>query len=231
MCDGAPDATLASLGEREKWRSASVIKPLLFWAAAGDYTPYEWIALAEPAVVVSANDPTRELWHVVGGGELVERINRRCSTRMEIDPTRQTFGGVLLDCGDLAKGYMAMAMASRNSAAPARLIEWMRMTEQDLGVTDAVAEALGVGPERVAIKAGWFCDEDHETLRTHLVAMDVSDEHVRGAAVMTRVPYEDAASYLDAYEAGTEVLSIHERLVSGAIRDTLVSAIGALGDA
>jgi hypothetical protein len=208
---GRPDRAL---------RCASVLKPLLFWAAAGlpplRDDPESWAVLAKPAVTVSANDPTVAIWQEPGPDALLDRLGALGGTRWGTDPAATpTFGKVMVRAAEVARGYAALAVAARSADPVAeQLLGWMRDVpeEQTFGARAEAAAALGVDPATVATKCGWFGDDDETVLRTHAVTVCLlPGGSVRGTAVLTAVPFDAAARavYAAAYQDGPEVLPMH----------------------
>ncbi len=201
-------------------RCASLLKPLYFWAAAtlpGLSDDREtWARLAEPAVTVSANDPTVSLWNSCGPDALLDGIARLTGQRWSSDPTAdRTFGRVMVCADGVARAYAALAVAARaDNAVAGRLLAWMRRVpdRQTFGARVAAVERLAAAPPDVAVKAGWFVDADETALRTHAVTVTVApDGTVHGTAVLTAIPVSAAvrAGYAATYVHGEEVLPIH----------------------
>jgi hypothetical protein len=197
-----------------------VLKPLYFWAAAElpgpGRDPDQWASLAEPAVRLSANDPTVAIWDGCGPDALLDRIEILTGVGWRSDPTgRRSFGRVLVRAEEVARAYAALAAAARTDFAVAgRLLGWMREVSaaQTLGARAAAAAALDVAPADVGVKCGWFSDEDESVLRTHAVTVTrLGDGQVRGTAVLTALPFgaPERSSYRQLYVEGPEVLPVH----------------------
>jgi hypothetical protein len=220
-------------------RCASVLKPLLFWVAANSAVfagdRQRWRRLAEPAVTVSDNAATIELWDACGGDWLLAGIADATGVRWPLERGgRRSFGRVLVRADELALAYAAMARASGSGdEAAGLLLAWMRQVpdQQGFGVRQAAADALRVPAGSVGVKAGWFCDSDEQALRTHAVAVIARPEHgdVLVTAVVTAVEPDqaDRARYEQLYNEGAEVLPLHQRYAGSAI----CSATAALLDA
>jgi hypothetical protein len=94
---------------------ASVLKPLVFWAAA-QCRPYDndsagWAALAEPAVVMSDNDATVAAWTSVGGERMLDTLAGLTGVRWPLEPGgSRSFGRVLIRADEVAQSYAALAM-------------------------------------------------------------------------------------------------------------------------
>jgi hypothetical protein len=211
-------------------RCASVLKPLYFWAAAQlpgpGRDPQQWAALAEPAVRLSANDPTVRIWEGCGADALLDTIAGLTGVRWTSDPTgRRTFGRVLVQAEEVARAYAALAAAAATDADVAeRLLGWMREVppEQTLGARTAAAGVLGVSPGDVGVKCGWFTDEDETVLRTHAVTVTrLAGGQVRGTAVLTALPLGAAerTAYRTLYVEGPEVLPVHHDRATASIAE------------
>lgn len=243
---GEDRVLVASGASAPPLRCASVLKPLLFWAAAGlpplDRDPGRWVELARPAVTVSANDPTATIWHECGMDALLDRLAGLGGTRWETDPSATpSFGKVMVQADEVAAAYGRLALACRHGDEISdRLLGWMRAVpdRQTFGARDAAVDALGVHPSAVAVKTGWFCDDDEVLLRTHAVTVStLPDGTVRGTAVLTGLPVGEAdrVAYTGRYQQGEEVLSVHQRLagelIASTTRAVLLGAEGTVGDA
>jgi hypothetical protein len=226
----------AAPGETGRLRCASLLKPLLFWAGAGAgvFADHDaWAAAASAAVVRSANDPTVGLWDACGADRLLALLAERTRRSWAVEPGgSRGFGRILITATDAAAGYAALALAARNGRAGTapQLLEWMRSVpeRQAFGARRAAAEQLGVPAAAVAVKCGWFCDEDETRLRTHAVTLtDTPGGDTRGSVVLTAIdaPAAVRAAYAQAYVHGDEVLHHHWELaadtVAAATRDAL----------
>ena len=219
------------VGADDAVRCASVLKPPYFWAASwlpqfsGDQEA--WARLAEPAVTVSANEPTESIWDSCGPDLLLDGIARLTGVAWQSDPTApRSFGRVLVTAGGVARAYAALAVAARaDDAIAGRLLGWMREVpeRQTFGARTAAAERLAVGPAAVAVKTGWFIDADETALRTHAVTITVSAVGtVHGTAVLTALPVSEAVriGHAATYVEGDEVLPIHWEHAAETIRRT-----------
>ncbi len=201
-------------------RCASVLKPLYFWGASilpgFRDDPVGWAALAEPAVTVSANDPTVAIWQSCGADALLDAVARLTGVHWQSDPdAERSFGRVLVRADEVARAYAALvAWAWHQDLAAKRLLGWMRSVpeRQTFGARKAAAHALGVTEADVAVKTGWYIDADETSLRTHAVTVALTAEHTAcGSAVLTALPISEAlrAEYATTYVQGEEVLPIH----------------------
>jgi hypothetical protein len=212
-------------GGAERLRCASVLKPLVFWAAAG-LAPYAgapaaWQRLAHEGVAVSANAPTAEVWRACGAEKLLDALTRLTAVALPLqDGGTRSFGRVLVTADDVARCYACLAAAGDGAAGLVR--GWMRDVpeRQTFGVRPPVARALGAGAEQVAVKAGWFCDADEERIRTHVVTLTPTAAGVVGTVVLTALPASAAVrrAYAAAYRFGDEVLGVHEEHAGPTVR-------------
>ena len=228
---GREGQRLVDDGSSERLRCASVLKPLVFWAARRlaplERDPGRWQRLAAAAVTISANGPTDEVWEACGPREILGALEELSGVRFGLEPGgRHPFGRVLVTSGEVARAYAALA-ASREPEA-LQLLGWMLEVPgaQTFGVRPVVAGVLGVPPEAVAVKAGWFCDEDEERIRTHLVTVTRTSAGVIGTVALTAVPFESSQrrDYTAADRAGSEVIDWHERAAGETLRQATEDA-------
>lgn len=201
-------------------RAASMAKPLLFWAAASvepfanDQTT--WEALARPAVTVSDNGATAELWSRAGEGPLLASIERLTGVtwRTDADGEHEALR-LLVTAEEVASVYSAFTR-DRGEAAR-QLRTWMREVpeEQTFGLRDVAAATLGIPPTAVGVKCGWFGGE-----RAHAAVVADVDDAVLGVVVTTTRPPDAATRRACARAAGstTELVAIHEELAGSSIR-------------
>jgi hypothetical protein len=217
-------------------RCASVLKPLYLWAAstlpAFRDDPDGWAELAEPAVTVSANDPTVTVWQSCGPDALLDTIARLTGVRLHSDPSvERSFGRVLVHADEVVRAYAALAVSAwSEDAAAGRLLGWMRAVpdRQTFGARTAAAQALGVREADVGVKTGWYIDADETALRTHAVTVTVTaDGAARGTAVLTALPISETvrAGYNSTYVQGEEVLPIHWDVAAETISRTTASLL------
>jgi hypothetical protein len=221
-------------GRHERMRCASVLKPLVFWAA-GALPPLasaqdRWERLARAAVTVSGNDQTVEAWEACGGFAILDCLGEKTGVRLPLEAGgRRAFGRVLITAGDVARGYGALA-ASREANAR-RLLGWMLDVpdHQTFGVRPVVGRELGVSAASVAVKCGWFCDADEERIRTHVVTVTSTPAAIVGTVVLSAFPMDEASrrAYTAAYRSGDEVLSWHERHAGETVRVATEEAVAA----
>jgi hypothetical protein len=217
-------------------RCASVLKPLYFWAAATLPAFRDdsdgWARLAEPAVTVSANEPTVSIWQSCTPDALLDALARLTGVHWHSDPSAErSFGRVLVRADEVARAYAALAVSARSEdAAAGCLLGWMRGVpeRQTFGARTAAAHALGVRPADVGVKTGWYIDADETALRTHAVTVTVTaDGTARGTAVLTAIPVSETvrSAYATTYVQGEEVLPIHWDVAAQTISRTTASLL------
>ena len=218
-------ALIVGEGNGEQLRSASVLKPLLFWAARSlppfQEDPERWRRLAEPAVIRSDNKATVEAWRACGGSRLLTELSAISGVRLEAEPGgARSFGRVLIDAGETARAYARLAEDSGPVAR--RLLAWMRAVPdlQTFGVRRAVAEQLSAAPETIAVKCGWYCARDEERMRTHAVTITSVGAGVVGTVALTALPLDEdrRRSYSRRYRGGEGVLDLHESVAGPVLR-------------
>jgi hypothetical protein len=227
VSDGQTVVTGAAAGGAQRMRCASVLKPLLFWIGAdlGAFAHRgDWARDAQPAVVLSANDPAVALWRTYGAMALLTGLAARTGRTWPLEPGgARSFGRVLISAEDLAVAYAALALAGeQGDDVAAQLLDWMRAVpeRQTFGARSAAAGLLAVPGMAVGVKSGWFCDPDETRLRTHAVTVTgMPDGSAVGSAVLSAVDAAPAQrrAYTEAYRTGDEVLAYHWELASGHI--------------
>jgi hypothetical protein len=144
---------------------------------------------------------------------------------------RRSFGRVLINAGDTARGYASLVEAGEPVGR--RLLSWMRAVpeRQTFGVRRLAAEELGVRPRDVAVKCGWYCARDEQRMRTHAVTVTSVGERVLGTAVLTALPLDDARrrSYARQYRGGEGVLDLHEAVAGPDLREATRELLVRLG--
>jgi hypothetical protein len=179
----------------QRFRCASLLKPLLFWAATGlpayrrDNGP--WRAMAMPAVRLSANEPTEALWNECGGAVLLDALADRIGIGWQINPERDTFGGVLVTAQEVLDAYTALTDAAEAKEVRARFLISMMVRVPDrltFGLR-TVATATGHHRGNVAIKTGADLNADETIARTHAVTILWRPGHLSTiATVLTGLP-------------------------------------------
>jgi hypothetical protein len=201
-------------------RSASVIKPLLVWAAASSWpiarSLATWERLGRSAVMLSDNEATAAIWSQGGEHELLATLNKR------IGLTWQVEGGnehpslrVPVTPGELGRAFASLA--SDDSHVSACVRRWMRdvPTEQTFGLRRVAHDALDVDELTVEIKCGWFGGA-----RAHAVVMAQSEGRIVGTAVTTSrlANAEELANMRDAVGDDTKLAAAHDALAGEHIR-------------
>jgi hypothetical protein len=224
------------LSSGERLRAASVMKPLLFWAASS-LPPFvedsaRWIRLAQAAVTVSDNNATVEAWEACGGRALLDELTQRTAVGFSVQPGGvREFGRVLVDAGGMACAYATLA-GSQDPAAD-RVIGWMREVgeSQTFGLRVLVGSRLLTDSLEVGVKCGWSHDDDEEWIRTHAVTVTRCDLGHVGTCVLTALPMTDADR--DAYAAAAgrddEELRLHERIAGEVLRGATAEVLRELG--
>jgi len=215
-------------------RCASVLKPLLMWAASTmapfDNDPTLWAGLAEPAVTLSENDPTVAVWTACGSGTLLGAVAELTGITWQLRPGSTTFGGVLIRADQVALAYGSMVAAADTDPVASRLLGWMRAVPdvQTFGTRTAAAGALGVDASQVGVKCGWFCDSDETVMRTHAATVTATPGGVTHvSAVLTAIGVAEPArlAYTAAYDGGREVLGMHQRVAGRRLTDATRAAL------
>jgi hypothetical protein len=153
-------------------------------AASSDAKPYaadraSWAALAQPAVTVSDNDATAELWSRVGGRQLLTSIKHRTGVAWKVDHDGEDAAlRLLITADELAQAYAVFAADSSDVAVQLRA--WMRAVPpaQTFGVREVACDILGVSAAEIAVKCGWFGVE-----RAHAVTIVELHGRTLGSAV------------------------------------------------
>ncbi len=209
-------------------RCASLLKPLLFWAAGHHerfrLDPAGWARRAEPAVILSANQPTTEIWEAVGAAALLDTLQQLTGVRWGVEPGgARGFGRVLVRAAEVTVAYAALAGAAVTDPVAAALLRWMAAVPgwQTFGVRACAAAARGEPESAVGIKCGWFCDTDEDHIRTHAVTISGPPEQCTVTCVLTALPISapERNGYAEADARGKEI-AIHERHAGALLRDT-----------
>jgi hypothetical protein len=232
---GASAAAFVPDGGELRLRCASVLKPLLFWAAAGldpySGAPADWEHLARDGVTISANDPTTEMWDACAAGPLLDALTDHTDVRLPLEPGgERSWGRLLVTADDVAHGYARLAASG--DAAARRVRQWMLDVpdRQTFGVRPLVGSRLGVPASQVAVKCGWFCDADEQRIRTHVVTMTPTGAGIVGTAVLTALPVDEdfRRAYAATYRHGDEVLDLHEQHAGPVVRAATEEAAAAV---
>jgi hypothetical protein len=219
---GAPLRAVAARRGAVRLRCASVLKPLIVWAAGSGRTDD-----GEQAVRVSDNAATNRIWHAGPPIRLLDRLAASTGVRWRpsnADPG--SFGGVEVSATELVTAYAALARAAAGDPVAARVMGWMGavVPEQAFGIPGAVADTLGVPAASVAVKAGWIGHPDETVLRTHAAAVAERDGETVVVAALTALPYAaDRDRYQQDLRAGRPVVDVHEALAGPLLRDLLAA--------
>ncbi|TMR22833.1 hypothetical protein ETD86_10465 [Nonomuraea turkmeniaca] len=229
---GPPARTVGVRSGLARLRCASLLKPLYAWVSAAHMPDADlWRRHAEPAVVISSNSDTLNLWLAIGPGVILEDIRRRTGVAWSPpngDPSR--FGSVEVAADEVATAYAAFAQSAvAGDPVAATVLEWMRQVgrEQAFGIR----EAIGVADAR--IKSGWFGAPEETCLRTHAVALlPLGGTRVTVIVGMTALPYTDArerAIYRERVAKGLSVEQTHEKLAGTLLRGLMTTTLTELG--
>lgn len=207
-------------------RAASVLKPLLAWAAAKQ-TPFAhdpaWADLAWAAITTSDNGATAELWSRAGGIELLEALNDLVGTRWRIgEGDEHPALRIMVTAVEVARGYAALAVDE--AAAGAQVRRWMREVRQDhtFGLRVVARDALGVTEDAVGVKCGWFAGE-----RAHAaVTVDIEERSLGGVVLTSGVP-DDVTRAAAQAASGDDVklIAVHEAVAGEQLRNGIRQAL------
>ena len=229
---GPPARTVSVSSGPARLRCASLLKPLYAWVTADRFPDADrWRRHAEPAVVISSNADTLNLWLTVGPHVILDDLNQRTGVAWSPpngDPSR--FGSVEVTAGEVATAYAVLAQAASAGDPVARtILEWMRQvsTTQAFGTREALRS-----PE-AGVKCGWYGAPDETCLRTHAVAV-LPRGGTRATVVvgMTAVPYTDGherQTYLDRVTQGLSVEAEHEKVAGTLLRGLMATTLTELG--
>ncbi|HEX4813778.1 MAG TPA: hypothetical protein VFV66_13610 [Nonomuraea sp.] len=230
---GGPSArTVAVSSGLTRLRCASLLKPLYAWVTAARIPDADrWRRHAEPAVVVSSNADTLNLWLAVGPRVVLDDLRQRTGvawTPPNGDPSR--FGSVEVAADEVATAYAALAQsAAAGDPVAATILEWMRQVsaEQAFGAREAL------GAPEAGVKCGWYGAPDETCLRTHAVAvLPRGGTRVTVAVGLTALPYtggREREVYRERVSKGLPVEHEHERLAGALLRELLVTTVSELG--
>lgn len=230
---GGPPARAVSVRSGlARLRCASLLKPLYAWVAAAHIPDAErWRRHAEPAVVVSSNADTLNLWLAVGPRVILDDIYQRTGVVWAPpngDPSR--FGSVEVAADEVATAYAALAQAAAaGDPVAGTVLGWMREVsgQQAFGAREALSS-----PE-AGVKCGWYGAPDETCLRTHAVAV-LPRGGTRATVVvgMTAQPYTDPGER-EIYQAraaeGLPVEDEHEKVAGELLRGLMLTTLMELG--
>jgi hypothetical protein len=215
-----------------RYRCASLLKPLLFWAAAEvGCLGKDWERLARLATTYSANEPTVKLWQEVEPRQLLGVLYELSGVDWSAGAP-QSFGRVLVRADEVAWAYgQLLAAASGGSTSASKLLAWMNEVpeRQSFGIRVAAALTTGADPSAIAIKCGWDCNfEEEASLRTHALALvPLAPEETIAVAVLTSLPLTrpERLDYAASYANAEVLLDWHweraARVLAAAVRDAL----------
>ena len=212
-------------------RAASIVKPLLAWATASmppfAGSPETWTSLAQPAITMSDNAATAELWARAGGERTLTALQERAGVRWEVDDR----GGeheslrLLVTAGEVASAYRALVDDPSDAGLAVR--RWMREVPavQTFGLRPVARDALAVPESSVGVKCGWFGGE-----RVHaVVLLDLPDRTIGAVCTTDHVPDDDTvAAVRGASGDDTALAGVHDAVAGPTIRAAIRSALVAL---
>ncbi len=219
---GPPLRATAARRGAVRLRCASVLKPLLVWAAGAEGDGDGDDNDGEQAIRHSDNAATNRIWHGGTPPRILDRLAAATGVRWQLpgaDPT--WFGGIEVSATEVVTAYGALARAAVGDPAAARVLDWMRgvAPEQAFGVPEVVGAALGVDPAAVAVKAGWFGHADETAVRTHVVAVVERDGETTVVAALSALAHPERDRYRRDLVGGRPIVYEHERLAGPLLRD------------
>ncbi|TMR93358.1 hypothetical protein [Nonomuraea basaltis] len=229
---GPPARTVSVRSGLARLRCASLLKPLYAWVSAGRIPDADrWRRHAEPAVVISSNADTLNLWLAVGPGVILQDLRERTGVAWSPpngDPSR--FGSVEVAADEVATAYAVLAQSAvAGDPVAATILGWMRQVgaDQTFGAREAI-ESPGAG-----IKCGWYGAPDETCLRTHAVAiLPRGGTRVTVVVGMTALPYTDPRDrevYRERVAKGLPVEQEHEKVAGGLLRELMATTLTELG--
>ncbi|MEV4012698.1 hypothetical protein AB0J35_19545 [Nonomuraea angiospora] len=229
---GPPARTVGVTVGLARLRCASLLKPLYAWVSAARIPdPERWRRHAEPAVIVSSNADTLNLWLAVGPRVILDDLRSRTGIAWSPpngDPSR--FGSVEVAADEVAIAYAVLAQAAvAGDPVAETILGWMRQVSasQAFGAREAI-RSPGAG-----VKSGWYGAPDETCLRTHTVAvLPRGGTRVAVAVAMTALPYTDARErevYAEKVGKGVPVEPDHEKVAGRLLRGLLVTTLDELG--
>ncbi|WP_103958015.1 hypothetical protein [Nonomuraea solani] len=229
---GPPARTVSVRSGLTRLRCASLLKPLYAWVSAARIADdARWRRHAEPAVVISSNADTLNLWLAVGPRVILDDLRERTGVSWATpngDPSR--FGSVEVAAEEVAVAYAALAQAAAAGDPIAEtVLGWMG--DVDAGQAFGAREAARA--PQAAVKCGWYGAPDETCLRTHVVAvLPRGGTKVTVAVAMTALPYigeHDRETYRDRIAQGLPVESEHEKLAGTLLRGLMATTLTELG--
>ena len=212
----------------KKLRCASVIKPLYMWAAS-HLEPYKndvdtWENLAKAAVTSSSNQATTFVWDACGRNEILQSLTSLTNISWLEQNSAAYWGTVQIDAYSVAASYAEMFRQANTDRSAQLISGLMTMVEptQTFGLKSVVQAELNVEQDQVAVKCGWYLDDDEEKIRTHAVTVTkLPDSEILGTVVLTalRVDQQIKDTYKTIYAQGDNILSLHEKVAGQTLRN------------
>lgn len=212
----------------EKLRCASVIKPLYMWAASY-LAPYKndtdaWEKLAEPAVTKSSNQATTLVWDRCGRDEILQSLTRLTNVSWLEQNSAAYWGTVKIDAYSVAASYAEMFRQANNDRAAQLVTNFMTMVvpTQTFGLKSIVHKKLNVELDQIAVKCGWYLDDDEEKIRTHAVTVTkLPNGEIVGTVVLTafKVDRQIKDSYKNIYAQGDKIVLLHEEVAGPTLKN------------
>ncbi|MFC5825734.1 hypothetical protein [Nonomuraea insulae] len=229
---GPPARTVSVRSGLTRLRCASLLKPLYAWVSAARIPDTErWRRHAEPAVVISSNADTLNLWLSVGPRVILDDLRERTGVAWEPpngDPSR--FGSVEVAADEVAAAYAVLAQAAAaGDPVAGTVLGWMG----EVSETQAFGAREALRSPQAAVKSGWYGAPDETCLRTHVVAVLPRGGTKAGVIVaMTALPYTDARErevYRDRVNQGLSVEAEHDKVAGALLRDLMATTREELG--
>ncbi|UBU11201.1 hypothetical protein [Nonomuraea gerenzanensis] len=230
---GGPPARAVSFSSgMTRLRCASLLKPLYAWVSAARVADAErWRRHAEPAVVVSSNADTLNLWLAVGPRVILDDLRERTGVVWALpNGDLSRFGSVEVTAAEVAAAYAALAQAAlAGDPVAGSVLDWMGQVAEPQAF--GAREALG-WPES-AVKCGWYGAPDETCLRTHAVAVQPrGGTRVSVIVAMTALPYtvaHERDTYRERVGKGLPVEAEHEKVCGTLLRGLMTTTLEELG--
>ncbi|NJP98110.1 hypothetical protein HCN51_53295 [Nonomuraea sp. FMUSA5-5] len=229
---GPPVRAVSVTSGMTRLRCASLLKPLYAWVSAARIPDTDrWRRHAEPAVVISSNADTLNLWLAVGPRVILDDLRERTGVAWALpngDPSR--FGSVEVTADEVSAAYAVLAQAAvAGDPVAGAVLGWMGQVAEPQAF--GAREALG-WPES-AVKCGWYGAPDETCLRTHAVAVQPrGGTRVSVIVAMTALPYTDVRErdlYRERVGEGRSVEGEHEKVAGRVLRGLMTATQEELG--
>lgn len=203
------------------FKSASLLKPLYAWAAYDlfqkDDNLDQWSILARPSIVYSDNATTTEIWNKYSDKKIFDELARKTDENWQYMDGYQTWGSIEIDAHKVCRAYAKLMISSEASAR--QVFDWMKEVDdvQAFGMKSLLEKRLMIDQANIAAKAGWFVDEAEARLRTHIILIaEIEPSRLIGLTVLStkQVSRSFIEGYLNRYNHGQEVLSLHTDLIT-----------------